>query len=58
MVTMNKDSDKYDAIYSISQFKRDLNSVLSKFESKKWTLILITRNRKAIAVVTHPKSNN
>jgi hypothetical protein len=58
VLTMKKDSEKFDAIYPMSLFKRNLNSVLRKFDSKNWTRVLITRNRKLIAEVTHPTSNN
>lgn len=58
VVAMNKNSNKFDAIYPISTFKRNLNSVLHKFESKNWTRVLITRNSKPIAEVTHPPSDN
>lgn len=51
---MIKDSNEYDAIYPASLFKRNLNSVIRKFESRKWTHVLITRNNKPIAEVIHP----
>ena len=54
---MNNDSNEYDAMYPISLFKRNLNSVLRKFESKKLTLVLITIKNKPIAVVNAPISN-
>ena len=54
---MNKDSNEFDATYPISLFKRNLRSVLCKFESKKLNQILITRNKKPIAVVTQPETN-
>lgn len=57
MVKMNTDSNEYDAIYPISLFKRNLNSVHRKFKSKKLTQVLITRKNKPIAVVTPPISN-
>jgi hypothetical protein len=55
---MNKNSNEFDAIYPISTFKRNFNSVMSKFESKDWTRVLITRNSKLIAEVTRSTSNN
>jgi hypothetical protein len=58
VVTMNKNSNEFDAIYPISTFKRNFNSVMRKFESKNLTRVLITRNSKLIAEVTHPTSNN
>lgn len=54
---MNKDNNEFDATYPISLFKRNLRSVLRKFESNKLTQILITRNKKPIAVVTQPETN-
>ena len=58
MVKVKKNMNKFDVIYPISLFKRNLNSVLRKFESKNWTRVLITRNSKPIAEVTRPISNN
>jgi len=55
---MNKNSNNFDAIYLISTFKRNFNGVMRKFKSKNWIRVLITRNRKPIAEVTHPTSDN
>jgi hypothetical protein len=54
VATKIKDRNKFDAIYPISLFKRNLNSVLRKFESKNWTHVLITRNSEPVAEVIHP----
>lgn len=50
---VSKNVNEFDEIYPISLFKRNLNSVQRKFESKDWTRVLITRNSKPIAEVTH-----
>jgi prevent-host-death family protein len=49
-----KDRNNFDAIYPISLLKRNLNSVMRKFESRDWSRVLITRNGKPVAEVIHP----
>lgn len=44
--------DGYDVILPLSRFKREMNKVFRKFEQDSWKLILITRSKEPLLVIT------